>query len=135
MIVLDSSFLVSFFNEDDYNHNEAIRKMKQWEEKGEEFIVCDYVALEVATVIHYKVSLRKATIFLDLIKNSSKIRFRTLDSTDFELASKVFSNQKERISFVDASVIYLAIMADSHLGTFDEAQKKEYGRHASEGMP
>ena len=126
MITLDSSLLVSFFNQEDSNHKEAVRKMKNWEAKGEEFLICDYVVLEVATVIRYKTNLKKATTFLDVVKNTAKMNLHIIDLGDFEMVSKIFQNQKNQISFVDAAVIYLAHLTDSELGTFDEAQIKEF---------
>ena len=128
MIVLDSSLLVSFFNQEDINHEEAVARMKKWEAKGEEFKVCDYVILEVATIIRYKTNLKKANMFLDVIKNTSKINLHILDLADFEMVSKVFQNQKSQISFADAAVIYLTFLTNSELGTFDESQKKEFER-------
>jgi predicted nucleic acid-binding protein len=132
MIVLDSSILVSFFNQEDVNHETAVAKMKKWEAKGEEFYICDYVVLEVATIIRYKTDLKKANVFLDVIKNTNKINLHIFDRADFEMISKVFQKQKSQISFADAAVIYLALIKNSELGTFDESQIKEFRRQHKE---
>ena len=106
MIVLDTSFLVAFFNEEDSLHTKALADMREVEK--EQQLISDYVALETATVLNYKKSHEVAMKFLEVIKQKSGVTIHYFDPGDFESISEIFRQQRGQLSFIDASVIYLS---------------------------
>ena len=130
MIVLDTSFLISFFNEADENHGEAVNQMKHYESKNERFLVNEHVISETSTVLLYKTGMKKASFFLDFIKNTENFHPYFFGPDDFDNITGLFVKQKNQLSFADASVIYLAASTKSRLASFDKNQKKEFSRYS-----
>ena len=126
MIILDTSFLVSFFNEEDALHYRAIDDMKNVEKEGQ--LTSDYVVFETATVLRYKANLNKASEFLEGMKMKNNLQIQRFDAADFERISAIFNQQKNPIGFIDASVIYQALITGSKIATYDEDILKEVKR-------
>src|SRR3989304_479092 len=93
MIVLDTSFIVSYFNTRDQNHLKAVKLMKKIHEP---LCITDYIFGEVVTV--------------------SLIRLKSFDN-----AWNLFCKQKETVlSFTDCTTI--SVMLENDIGkiaTFD----------------
>lgn len=131
MIVLDSSFLVAFYNERDAHHAAASHLMDQflagtWG-KG---LLLEYVFLEVTTVLLLRrdllVAKKAGRILLDAVELEfvpcSDIFLDTVDG---------FSKQKgTKLSFVDVAIAVVARnRADGFLLSFDEEFRKVAGLH------
>ncbi|MBI5051365.1 PIN domain-containing protein [Candidatus Micrarchaeota archaeon] len=126
MILLDTSFLVAFFNEEDSQHQKALEDMKNVEKEIQ--LLSNYVALETATVLRNKKDLRLACDFLEGIRAKDKLRIYTLNELDFEGTYKIFRNQKSSLSFIDASIVYLALETNSKIATYDSDISDEIKR-------
>lgn len=126
MIVLDSSFLISFHNERDAHHKTACSLMERFLQ-GEwgRGLLLEYVFLEVATVLLARrdpeVAARVGRLLLDA------------DELDFVPCSDLFSDAFEmftyqwstRLSFADAAIAHVAQERTGGLVlTFDE----EFGK-------
>ena len=113
--IIDSSVFVAFYYEGDQNHENALAIIK--EISGKTLIVHPYVVSEVATVLTYKISKKIAETFLSDVIGVDDIH---IPNPDVLLESEFFIFQKKKISFTDATLVYLAKKLNAKLITFDK---------------
>jgi|SRR3989339_337774 len=118
MIVVDSSFLVAFFHNNDSQHEKAIEDMKKYDEGKEEFLITEHVLGETATVLLYYNGLKAANDFLEFSKDKCSIQ--GWDNEDFEATLKTFKNQKNQLSYIDCTVVYLARFLHIPVACYDK---------------
>ena len=126
MIVLDSSFVVGFYNERDAHHQEASELMERFL-NGEwgRGLLLEYVFLEVATVLLVRRDLRVAARVGRLLLDADELEFVPCSEL-FLHAFEMFTQQRStRLSFADAAITQVA---QKHAGglvlTFDEEFRK-----------
>jgi len=108
MIVLDSSFLISYYNQGDQNHAAARRVMEDlMAGKWGLALLLEYVFLEVATVLRIRVGLDHATRVGDVLLHARGMEFVPC-SQHFSDAVETFRNSPAGVSFVDAAIITIA---------------------------
>ena len=119
MIMLDTSFVVAYFNTRDQNHDQATKTGKILARQNLEIYITDYIFGEIVTVVFVKLkNLEKALNIGKIILESCNLIH--VEKDIFEHAWKIFSGQKLRLSFVDC--ITIAIMQDrkmQKIATFD----------------
>mgnify|MGYP001608900258 CR=1 FL=1 len=122
MIILDSSFIISFEITADQNHEKAVRIMEEIDRgKFGEAVISDYLFDEIITVSFGKTRNLKDSVF---IGNKIMSSFRIFEITEeiFEEAWKLFCSQKDtKFSFTDCSI--LAVMEKfkiRNIATFDK---------------
>lgn len=123
MIILDSSFLIAFFKEDDSRHEQAVQDMKKYDENKEEMLITEHVMGETATVLLYYNGLNAAIRFLDFTRE--KCRIRGWDGDDFKETLKYFKKQGHQLSYIDASIVYLVRLLRLPVACYDEDILKE----------
>ncbi|MBI1971932.1 MAG: type II toxin-antitoxin system VapC family toxin [Candidatus Aenigmarchaeota archaeon] len=126
MIILDSSFIVAYYNTADNNHNKAIGIMKALE-TGEygDVLVTDYVFDETVTVAFVRLkSLGKTVKIGDDISRFAKMVY--MEKNAFEDAWELFKNQSDtKFSFTDCSILSIMKRAGiNKIATFDGDFKK-----------
>ncbi|MBN1170275.1 type II toxin-antitoxin system VapC family toxin [Candidatus Micrarchaeota archaeon] len=121
-MIVDSSFLISFYSKKDANHEEAVKQMKEHEDF---LLIPDYVVGETATVLLYKNSLRNSNLFLEIMENTKNIKILYTSPSDFKGVFDVFKNQKKQLNFVDACIVYHARKLRLGVLTFDKNIQKE----------
>ena len=117
MIVLDTSFIVSYFNTRDQNHLKAVKLMKKIREP---LCITDYIFGEVVTVSLIRLkSLDRATKIGNVLLKSLKIV--NVEKTSFDNAWNLFCKQKETVlSFTDCTTISVMLENDiEKIATFD----------------
>ena len=117
MIVLDTSFIVSYFNTRDQNHLKAVKLMKKIHEP---LCITDYIFGEVVTVSLIRLkSLDRATKIGNVLLKSLKIV--NVEKTSFDNAWNLFCKQKETVlSFTDCTTISVMLENDiEKIATFD----------------
>ena len=125
MIILDTSFIVSYFNTRDQNHPKAVRLMKKMQEP---LCITDYIFGEVVTVslIRLKSLDRASKIGGMLLKSSKMIN---VEKTSFDGAWDIFCKQKGTVlSFTDCTTI--SVMLENNIekiATFDRDFEKIRG--------
>ncbi len=124
MIIIDTSFLVALLHEDDAFHQQAISEMKKIEMETQ--LISDYVVNETATVLNNKAGLQKAISFIEAIKSTENVEIYHLDYYDFESTIKIFEKQRHKLSFIDASIVHLALTTQSKIATYDKNIIKEF---------
>lgn len=122
MIVLDSSFLIAYYNSRDVHHAQAARMMIQLiGGKWAQGLLLEYVFLETVTVLRARLDVKVAATVGTTLLNAREI--------DFVPCSEIFSDafdtfRRDRshgLSFVDAAIVYVARRNSPGLvATFDE---------------
>jgi len=129
MIILDTSFIVSYYNIRDENHEKAVELMRDiTNRKYGNLYITDYIFDESVTVILIRLkSLFKTTIIGELIRKSTEMLEIERDS--FEEAWKLFKRQKKTaFSFTDCTTLNtMEIKNVKNIATFDEDFKKIKG--------
>jgi len=122
MIVLDTSFIVAFYNTRDENHQKAIKLMDEIiRGKYGKLYITDYIFDESITVV-----LIRSKSLSETIKIGESIRKSTelleVETTDFEDAWKFFKRQKiTRFSFTDCTTLEMMKKNEiKNIATFDE---------------
>jgi predicted nucleic acid-binding protein len=109
VIVLDSSFLIGFYNERDAHHGAAQTLMDQflagtWG-KG---LLLEYVYLEIMTVLLLRRDLSVATRVGRILLDAEELEFVPCSDLFIETMA-IFSNQAgTRLSFADATIASVA---------------------------
>lgn len=121
-ILLDSSFLIAYYNPLDEHRKKAIKIMDDLiiGKYGNPY-VSDYIFDEVVTVIFIRTKdLKLSNNVGDVLRDS--LGLFDVDEEVFDNAWKIFKNQKNtNFSFTDCTI--LAVMQErgiSHIATFDE---------------
>jgi len=118
MIILDTSFIVSYFNTRDQNHPHAVKLMKKIREP---LCMTDYIFSEVVTVSLIRLkSLDGASKIGEVILKSMKMI--DVEKTSFDNAWSIFCKQKETVlSFTDCTTVSVMQENDiEKIATFDE---------------
>lgn len=124
-MIVDTSFLISFYNKADSNHEKAVQLMKE----NEHFLLFpEYVVAETVTVLLYKQNFKSSKRFLDIIENTKTIKILHIDYSDFQKILSVFKTQKNQLSFVDACIVHYATKLRLDILCFDKNIKKEIKR-------
>lgn len=116
MIILDTSFIISYFNVRDQNHSKAEKLMKQMHES---LCITDYIFGEVVTVSLIRLkSIEKASKIGEILKS---LKIIDIEKSSFDKAWNIFCKQKDTIlSFTDCTTI--STMQENYIekiATFD----------------
>lgn len=120
MILLDTSFIISFFNENDVFHEKAVKSLREYEKQNKRFAVSNYIINEALTVILRKRSLKSAKDLLDFLLNYKRLEIFHVDDKGFFKIIELFKNQKNGLSFTDCSLIWMAKDYGFTVATFDK---------------
>lgn len=102
--MLDTSFVVAYYNTRDQNHDLAVRTAKILANQNTELYVTDYIFGEIVTVSFVKLkNLGKAVHIGKTILKSCNLLH--IEKGIFEHAWRIFSEQKLRLSFADCTTI------------------------------
>lgn len=119
VIVLDTSFLVSFYLSQDANHENALKLAEQNAE--ETMLLSDVVLFETLTILNYRAGIARAKEAYDELLGNKYIRFFHFSEMEKnETLALFFAQEKGKLSFADASVVYLAKKGKSKVLAFDE---------------
>lgn len=122
MIVLDSSFLVAYYNTRDVHHGAAARTMVQLiGGKWGQGLLLEYVFLETVTVLRARRDVKVATTVGNILLQASEIDFVPC-SDIFVDAFDVFRRDRSHdLSFVDAAIVTVSRQhSPGFVATFDE---------------
>lgn len=121
-MIVDTSFLYAYYNSDDTHHNEAMNKLKEF---NGTLIISDYILGEMLTLFLYKKSLAAAHLFIETVYDNEAFEVIHFSPLDFQSILETFKSQKRQLSFIDASVVYLAKTMNLDVLTFDQNILKE----------
>lgn len=123
MIVLDTSYLVSYYNSLDVNHSSALEAGNRMN-RGEwgKLLVPEYVFAELMSVLTSRRGLQKAISVGESLLEGEDVEIVPCISHMID-AFTIFGNQRRKIlSFVDAAIVAIARnLGAGHVATFDGA--------------
>ena len=122
--IIDTSFFISLFLEEDVNHEEAKKILKEKNILTNDIIMNPFIIEEVFTILTYKWWKK----FSDNFFKSLKIFNIIYSSTSMEKYINFYSNVEQKISFADISIIYDWIYYNCELISFDKQQKGIFTR-------
>jgi len=118
-MVLDSSFLISFFRKADTNNSRAIAILKEHQNTG--FFLSDVILFETISVLGAKDGTASAKEAYDWVMDSSQIKIIYFnDAQRIEILQEHLS-KSGKMSVADISVLYLARITGAGVLAFDEA--------------
>jgi predicted nucleic acid-binding protein len=129
VIVLDSSFLIGFYNERDAHHSEARILMDRflagtWG-RG---LLLEYVYLEIMTVLLLRRDLSVAARVGRILLDAAELEFVPCSDLFIETIESFSSQSGTRLSFADAAIASIArSRADGLILSFDEEFRKIAG--------
>lgn len=121
MVVLDSGFLVGYFNTRDVHHAAAARAMVQlvggqWGQA----LLLEYVLLEVATVLQARCGHAAAADAAARLLQAREVDFVPCSDFFLETLSTFRGQESGRLSFADAAIVTVARShSPGHVATFD----------------
>ncbi len=122
MILLDTSFIVSYYNIRDENHDKAIELMKEIESgKYGDICITDYIFDECITVILVRIKNLEKTVEIGSLLRKSTTVLR-VENDIFEDSWDIFRSQKNTtLSFTDCTTLALMVKENiKNIATFDE---------------
>jgi predicted nucleic acid-binding protein len=129
MIILDTSFIVSYYNVRDENHKKAVEVMKDIVNRKYGILyVTDYIFDESITVMLIRLKNFLKTINIgELIRKSTELL--EIEKDDFEGAWELFKEQEGIVfSFTDCTTLNVMKKRNTkNIATFDENFKKVKG--------
>ena len=126
MIVLDTSFLVGFYNERDAHHTQSSLLMRDFlDGRWGKGLLLEYVFLEVMNVLLVRTGLASAASTANLLLESEELEFVPCSDL-FADTVKAFTGQRNtKLSFTDIAIATTALKrADGLVLTFDEEFRK-----------
>lgn len=119
MKFFDSNFWIAFFNDDDSQHDKAVKIF----EKEPNFAITEYCVVETASILALKRGKRAAADFLAHIGDNADVTVVLSSPTFFDETIQLFQEIADRkLSFVDISLL---LLSESHeIITFDKALTK-----------
>jgi predicted nucleic acid-binding protein len=119
MIILDTSFLISYYNTKDENHIKSLEIMKQLVENKEEIAITDYIFNEFVTIMFYR--LKDINGVEEICNKTKELISYRVDEEIFNQSWEIFINQKNTsLSFTDTSIIATIIKNNlTGVATFD----------------
>jgi predicted nucleic acid-binding protein len=134
VIVVDSSFLIGFYNDRDAHHESARALMRdllagRWG-KG---LLLEYVFLEVVTVLLLRVNRVAATDVAQILLEAEELEFVPCSEFFSETVTKFTKQVKTRLSFVDMAIALVAgDRTEGLVLSFDEEFRKLPAIHLAE---
>lgn len=116
MILVDSNLIIAYFRPNEGTHKAACRFI----DALESFAIHDYVLLEVSTVLQLREGHDTAKQAIDFLQNTNGLKFLRLSQEELEMTLDLFLKQKERISFIDASLLILSSERELTLASLDQ---------------
>ncbi|AWR94072.1 type II toxin-antitoxin system VapC family toxin [Acidianus brierleyi] len=115
MIILDTSFLIAFYNKRDSRHEEAL---KIFDDTNDKLVISDYIFDEIVTFLRAKVPWTAIEVGENILENLDIIR---VNDEDFRTAWELF-NKFNKLSFTDCTTLSLSKrLKIKRLVTFDQA--------------
>lgn len=122
IIIFDSSVLVSFCNDNDSQHEMALKYEDEIEKMQ---ILPDFIFQETATVLKYKDNPTSASFFVEIVSNNESIRVVSLlDEYHTEFVKEFLNPENKDLSFIDSSLLALHKSGKYKVVTFDKNLQK-----------
>ena len=134
MIILDTSFIVAYYNQNDVHHAKAAtlwQKLVQTDD-GPQLLLPEYVVIELGTVLLRRVGLPQAYELLSLLREADDLRWVPCEPW-LDVAFQRFNHQQSLqttrpLSLVDCVLVEMALeQPEASIATFDAGFKDVTG--------
>jgi predicted nucleic acid-binding protein len=134
VIVLDSSFLIAFYNDRDAHHPKASSLMHDFlDGRWGKGLLLEYVYLEVVTVLLVRADLATATSVAGILTESEELEFVPCSDLFADTVKAFMAQRKTKLSFTDSAIATVAgKRSDGLVLTFDEEFRKVPGIRLAE---
>jgi len=123
MIILDTSFLIAFYNKRDSRHREALKIFDKI--ANDKLVISDYIFDEVVTFLRAKVPWIAQEVDENILENLNVIR---VNDEDFRTAWELF-NKFDELSFADCTTLSLSKrLKIRRVVTFDQSLLRAFGK-------
>jgi predicted nucleic acid-binding protein len=122
MVLLDTDFIFSFFDQNQSTHDQAVEIVKTLSPDAR-FIMSNLVKQELATVISYKVdhsSMKQVMKLLEYFEADEIF----ISKHETDLIWEKFLQTKKKVSFIDVSNVFLAKKLSAKIASFDQFYPK-----------
>jgi predicted nucleic acid-binding protein len=126
VIVLDSSFLIGFYNDRDAHHAKASSLMRDFlDGRWGKGLLLEYVFLEIVTVLLVRTQLAKAASVAGLLLEAEELEFVPCSDFFAETVKSFTTQRKTKLSFTDSAIATVALKrSDGLVLTFDKEFRK-----------
>jgi predicted nucleic acid-binding protein len=126
VIVLDSSFLIGFYNIRDAHHARASSLMREFlDGRWGKGLLLEYVYLEVVTVLLMRADLATAASVAGILLESEELEFVPCSDLFADTVKRFSSQRKTKFSFTDCAIATAALQrTEGWVLTFDEEFRK-----------
>ena len=121
-MIVDSSFLIALFIEEDELNERAIEFLER--NKEESLLLLDRVLEETFTVITYKKGIDSALSAVEDLQKNKNIIIHKIEENEFNSIMELAIKLKRKISFVDYSLIYFYLRTRDKVISFDSELNK-----------
>jgi len=119
-LLLDANVLVSLYNRRDSLHRKAVTLFQSLAKLKVQLVVSNYILLETYTIIAQRSGKRQALEFGIFVRTKKPFLIKHISENLDEETWEIFTKIKDKnISFVDSSIIAIALQEDLELATFD----------------
>ena len=118
--ILDSSYLIAFFLEEDFHHVKAIDRAETDSQSAESWIIPDPILFESLSVIRYDQGAPAARKALERLMSNQNIQIYQFNSRERTAIFELFFSSSYSISAADATVAYLCKQMRAPALTYDE---------------
>jgi len=125
VIVLDSSFLISLFLRQDFNHAKAMGLFEK--HRTDEMLLTDEILFETLSVLNRKESMEFTRAAYERILSNSKLTLIYLNENERKEILAEFLAQNTRLSLADVSVVHACKRTLSAALSFDRHLLKAIG--------
>jgi predicted nucleic acid-binding protein len=124
-IIIDSSVWVSFFNELDSQHDQALLLRN---EISKSKILPDFILQETGTVLKNKLGVEVAKNFIDLFIGNNAVSLVSFFEFQDSFSQEFSKNENEKLSYIDSSLLWLARNRNYKIITLDKDLLKQLGK-------
>lgn len=131
-ILIDANIFLSFFDQTEELHTQAVYLFESFQETGQRVILLDHVIQEIFTVFFYKKESTDALKFLSLIKSEPYISIIDTSIPHLESAVALATHEEfqPRLSCIDWLLLFCAKLWNVELLTFDRQLKNTWKKLA-----
>lgn len=125
-MLIDSSVLIAFFNDQDNQHEKAKLLIEHLFYQGQFFYVSDHIFSETVTVLNIKSGYDVAKKIAQYVLANELFIFIETGQQIFEKSLQHFCTKHTKLSIVDITLLELAQYKDMQICTFDKQLQKAF---------
>lgn len=120
-VIVDTNVLVALYNTKDSQHKKALKVFDTLSDLKARLVVSNYILLEIYTILSQRAGKKQALEFGGLVRKKKPFIVKRIAKAADEGTWRIFEKVRNKnISFVDCSIMFLALEGNYEIVTFDE---------------